>query len=288
MKKISILMALLAVFATAFTSCKEDTQPRLEQPTEFKLNTPPMAENTYMLSASNGIQLTVSQPNYGLGTVPTYTVIISTDKEFPADKTKELEEKYTNARFEVPGESLSLAMCSLLGYVDEDTYSDQPVALYVKVKSTIDYCDYSVIESNPIELKSVVPYFAVKLPDNIWIIGEFPGWDITNTDCPLTETEPESRIYEGTYFVPGGKFKLRFYDQLGDWNSWSIGAQDKDEPVAITFTDGVYEGPAFLGGNGDEKGKGAWEVAGWPGGTVKFTVNLSNPKKATVIFEVVE
>lgn len=286
MKKIAIFMAAVSVMATTFTSCKEDTQPRLEQPTEFVLNTPPMAENTYLLSEDNGIQLTVSQPNYGLGTVPNYTVLVSLDDKFAPETTRELEEKYTNARFEVPGESLSLALCDLLGYVSEDTYSDEPVSIFVKVKSTIDHCDYSVITSNAIELKSVVPYFAIKLPDNIWIIGECTGWDVTKSDMVLTETAVESRIYQGTYEIPAGEFKLRFYDQLGDWSSWSIGAQDPDEPVTVAFTDGVYEGPAFLGGEGDSNGKGAWNVEDWPGGTVKFTVNLSNPKKANVIFEV--
>lgn len=292
MKKISIFMACLGLMGATLTSCKQDTLPRIETPTEFHLNTPAMSENTYILSEEDGIELSMSQANYGMGVVANYSVEISLTEDFKSYKT--LPESYTNAKFTVPGESLSLAMCEMLGYTDADTYSDTPVALYVRCVSSIpnwtdaEGAPLGNITSNVIKLKSVVPYFAVKFKDYIYIVGAFPGWDVTNDTAPLEETEIESRIYQGTYEIPAGQFQLRFYDELGDWNSFSIGAQDEDSPVQIEFKDGVYEGPCFLGGVKNEKGKGAWEVPDWPGGTVKFTVNLSNPKKPTVIFEIVD
>lgn len=285
MKKISILMALAVLFSVAFTSCKEDTQPRLSEPTDFVLNTPALAENTYVLSADNGVELTCSQANYGVGIVPTYYVEMATK----ADKSDavQLPEAYTNARFTIPGESLAMAICNAKGYTAPDLFSNAPIPVYLRVVSTVPGHDEYTIKSNWIELKSVQPYFAIKLPDNIYIVGQPFGWDVSSAVAPLTETAIESRIYQGTYEIPAGEFQLRFYDELGDWSSWSIGAQDEDNPVSITFTDGVYQGPAFVGGQGDEKGKGSWMVDGWPGGTVKFTVDLSNPKKAKVIFEIV-
>jgi len=286
MKKISVLMALTVLLSMAFTSCKEDTQPRLERPTEFVLNTPEFAENTYVLSETTGVDLTVSQADYGMGIVPTYTVEVAT-KEDKSD-AKVLPEAYTSSRFTVPGESLSLALCEQLGYVSEETFSDKAVPVYVRVISSVEGCDYATIASNWVTLKSVQPYFAVKLPDNIWVIGACSGWDVASSDMVLTETEVESRIYQGTFEIPAGEFQFRFYDKLGDWGSWSIGAQDEDNPVDITFKDGVYEGPAFLGGEGDDKGKGSWQVTDWAGGTVKMTVDLSNPAKAKVIFEIVD
>lgn len=285
MKKITVLMALTVLLSVAFTSCKEDNQPRLERPTEFWLNTPAMADNTYVLSETDGVDLTVSQANYGMGIVPTYTVEVAT-KEDKSD-AKLLPEAYTSSRFTVPGESLSLALCEQLGYVSEETFSNKAVPVYIRVISSVAGCDYATIGSNWVTLKSVQPYFAVKLPDSIWVIGQCTGWDITSSTMELGETEVESRIYQGTFEIPAGQFQFRFYDELGDWNSWSIGAQDPDSPVDITFTDGKYEGPAFLGGNADEKGKGSWQITDWAGGTVKMTVDLSNPKKAKVIFEIV-
>lgn len=279
------MMGLAVLLSTAFTSCKEDTQPRLERPTEFVLNTPPMAENTYVLSAENGIDFTCSQPDYGMGVTPTYSVEVATK----ADKSDavELPESYANASFTVTGEALAMALCNQLGYTTPEEFKDTPVTVYVRAISRVKNCDYATIASNWVTLKSVQPYFAVKLKDQIFLMGEPTGWDIAKSDMVLEETEVESRIYQGTFLIPAGQFQFRFYDQLGDWKSWSIGAQDEDNPVDISFTDGVYSGPAFLGGDGDEKGKGSWQVPGWPGGTVKMTVNLSNPKKASVIFEIV-
>lgn len=285
MKKISIMMGLAVLLSTAFTSCKEDTQPRLERPTEFVLNTPALSDNTYVLSENSGVELSVSQADYGMGIVPTYTVEVAT-KEDKSDAMT-LPEAYTSARFTVPGESLSLALCTQLGYVSEETFSDKAVPVYVRVISSVPGCDYATIPSNWITLKSVQPYFAVKLPDNIWVIGACTGWDVASSTMVLTETAVESRIYQGTFEIPAGQFQFRFYDQLGDWNSWSIGAQNEDSTVEISFTDNVYEGPAYLGGDGDEKGKGSWQVTDWPGGTVKMTVDLNNPAKAKVIFEIV-
>lgn len=196
------MMGLAVLLSTAFTSCKEDTQPRLERPTEFVLNTPALADNTYVLSADNGVELSVSQADYGMGIVPTYTVEVAT-KEDKSD-AKALEEKYTSARFTVPGESLSLALCEQLGYVSEETFSTTPVPVYVRVISSVAGCDYATIASNWVELKSVQPYFAVKLPDSIWVIGQCTGWVIATSILELVETEIESRIYQGTFDIPAG------------------------------------------------------------------------------------
>ncbi len=73
------------------TGCKDDTQPRLEVPTEFVLNTPAMADQTYIFRDDenyknlNDITFTVSQPNYGLGTTPDYQVqIAKSEADFAA------------------------------------------------------------------------------------------------------------------------------------------------------------------------------------------------------------
>lgn len=286
-------MACAAV-VSMLTGCKEDTQPRLETPTEFVLNTPPLSENTYVLSADNGVELSMSQADYGVGIVPIYTAQVSLTKDFSDFRT--LPESYTMARFTVPGESLALALCDMKGFTDPSNFDATPFPVFMRVVSSVNNAPVGengtspyTITSNIIELKSVAPYFAVKLPDTVWIIGAFPGWDVANDTAPLVETAPESGVYEGTYTIPAGSFQLRFYDQLGDWDSWSIGSQDDDAPVDITFADGVYTGPAYVSeGDKDKKGKGSWQVTDWQGGTVKFTLYMSDRKKASVKFEIVD
>lgn len=276
-------MALMVMFGMAFTSCKQDTQPRLQEPTEFVLNRPALADNLYVLTADNSIELTWSQPDYGMGVVANYEVQISYTEDFAEFAT--IEGIFTSCDSFVSGELFALAMCELSGYESEADFSNEPREVYIRVKSFIPGAEYATIYSNVIKLNAVQPYFAVKLPDNIWIVGACQGWSIGASEMMLTETAVESRIYTGTFYINAGEFQFRFYNQLGSWDAWSIGAQDADNPVDIAFTDGLYEGPCFVGGDGDAKGKGSWQVADWAGGNVKMTVDLNSK---AVVFQVVD
>src|SRR5574344_2322881 len=69
--------ALALAVIPMFTSCETDnnSNPTLQEPTSFVLNTPSDAANTYDLINADSIMLTCSQPDYGgfpAGT--TYTV----------------------------------------------------------------------------------------------------------------------------------------------------------------------------------------------------------------------
>lgn len=285
-------MAML-VMLVSFTGCKEDTQPRLSEPTDFVLNTPAMADNLYILSPESGVELTVSQANYGLGVVANYQVEIAKTADF--EEMVAVDGIHTSAVINVSGEQFSLAICSLFGYDSADAFDDSVRPIFVRVRSFVPNADYATIYSNVIELKKVQPYFAVKLPDAIWIVGACQGWGMgpegRDIEMKLFETEPESRIYQGEFYINAGEFQFRFYDKPGDdgnwgWDSYSIGAQDEDNPVLITLDEnGTYTGNCFLGGNGDGKGKGSWQIDGWEGGTVKMTVDLNSKK---VVFQKID
>lgn len=66
MKKLYIL-ASLAVAAFAFTSCEADKEPvyYAPDPATFVLNTPPMANQLYVLENGGTVNLTTSQPEIG-------------------------------------------------------------------------------------------------------------------------------------------------------------------------------------------------------------------------------
>lgn len=281
MKK-SVILALMAlVLGFTFTSCKEDTQPRLSKPTNFVLNTPPMADQLYILTANSSINLTVSQPNYGVATTPNYQVEIAKSADgFDKGEFRTLESMTTMAKITVSGEEFCLALCDLWGYNDPETFDDSPRPVYVRVHAWVPNAEYSSIYSNVIELKQVKPYFAVKLPDTIQLVGQPEGWTAAeNTAWLLYETEPGSLVYKGTFAIPEGQFQFRFYDQFDaaePWDWYSIGAQDEDNPVDITLTDGTYSGPCFYDPATKGAGKGSWQVPNFPGGTVEMTVNLNS------------
>jgi hypothetical protein len=283
-------MALAAVFGLTLTSCKEDTQPRLSAPTEFVLNTPAMSDNLYEMSAESSINFTVSQPNYGVAVTPNYQIEVAASEDgFDNNQYQTVEGTTTSAKINVTGEAFCIALCKLFGYDDPSNFSDAPRPVYVRAHAWVDNADYSEIYSNVIELKQVQPYFAVKVADHMWLVGDCEGWSAApSDDWVLTETEPESKIYQGTFFIEAGKFQFRFYDDFSadePWEWYSVGSQNDDAAIAITFEDGVYTGDCVFDYATAKAGKGSWSVAGWAGGTVKITVNLNTKK---VVFEIVD
>lgn len=309
MKKISLLMALPLAMSACLTSCVEDTQPRLETPTEFVLNTPPMAGETYVFRADeeyknlNDITLTVSQPNYGVGVVPTYYVQLSKSEEgfkawslAMAEATDNGEELDPNKVLDAEGLPIAYALnlstqqaviqidgslfcdgVNALYGIDADNYSPDPLPVAVRVHAVLPNAPQSEIWSNVINLK-VSTYVPVKEPGKLYLIGKPGGWDINSDKLVLNETGIATKIYYGNVFIPADEFTFRFYSQLGDWESYSIGSQDEDKAIDIAFnSEGLYEGSVSMStAVGDKNGKGSWNVADWPGGNVEITVNLKD------------
>ncbi len=308
MKKISILMTAAAVACGWMTSCKSDTQPRLDKPTEFVLNTPALANQTYILQEgeqdgeeiTTSIELTVSQPNYGLGVVTQYEVQASLDGEFndavldengtvtsPATY-QSLRTVNTQAKIDVSAFDMSVAINALNGITEKDQedyfnqeFAGKPQEVYVRVHAYIPNAPYSSIYSNVIKL-SIVPYFAVAVPGSIWMIGAYTGWSIDNPSPLVLVTEAEnaigSKVYTATIDIEAGANPgaFRFYTELGDWENNSIGSQVEDAGVNVSIDPdtNTYEGEAV-------DGKGNWNLANWDditGGEaaqLKMTVDLS-------------
>lgn len=271
-------MALALVAGTSLTSCKDDTEPRLEKPTEFVLNTPSMANQTYVLTAGNGIDLAVSQPNYGLGVVPNYQTQISFTEDFA--KYADIESLSQQAQIRLNGEELAQAMCKLMGYVSNDTedlYSGEARKVYFRVHAFVSNCDYSDITSNVIAL-TVVPFKAVKLPARIYVIGDVSGWDINNGAVYIEEDAVGSNVFVGTveFTHDQAAAGFRFYQTLGSWGDNgmlpSIGSNADDGTNAnVSLDGGVYTGACVAG-------KGNWNITNFDGGKLKLTVNMNTMK----------
>ena len=80
MKKFNILAGLfLGVGLSLFSACEDDndSNPVVQQPETFELNTPALSGNVYDLEKSTTIQLTYKQPDYGYTAAVTYYAQVS-------------------------------------------------------------------------------------------------------------------------------------------------------------------------------------------------------------------
>lgn len=122
-------------------------------------------------------------------------------------------------------------------------------------------------------------YSIKHLANVVYVVGQPNGWKIDNDALYLSETSLNSNVYSGVLKIAAEQFSFRFYSQLGEWDSNSIGSQNDDKAIDISFNaDGVYEGDVFQGGINCTTGKGSWSVPTWQGGAVEITLDLNTNK----------
>lgn len=287
----------MAMVGLGFTSCKDDTQPRLQPDPDgkFQLNTPPMADNTFILTPEGEVHFSVSQPDYGLATTPDYTIQISLSENF-VDATEDTPANYqkvkgswTKASFEVPAKNFAVALNKLNGIADEDDaplFVAKPYTVYVRCMADIPHCDYAHAVSNVVKLNSVIPYFVVSVPGVFYITGDVIGWptpDASYLENPnfnkhwmFNETEAESGIFIGIIEMTPAQAAngFRFYNALTGWGSDgvppSLGAKPNDgDNKEVEVNDKVvYNGACSWG-------KGNFKVMNWPGGPMMITIDTN-------------
>lgn len=256
MKKLNILTGLfLGIGLCLFSACEDDndSNPIVQQPESFELNTPALSENVYDLEKSSSIQLTYKQPDYGYTAAVTYYAQVSMDNTWE-EATEETEATYvelngnsTTCEFEADASQIDRAIMSLGGYNEENVPSE-PLTIYMRMRATLGsgYECYS----NAISL-SVFPYYMpiVDAEPEIWyLVGDCIGdgtWGNTNTDnigvslIPMSivdgyeynTTTGQGEIQYTGYFLAGKGFKL--IKTPGSWdNQWgNSSAAGIDNPV---------------------------------------------------------
>lgn len=276
MKKLSILFACL-VAVLGFSSCEEDTDPQYQNPTEFKLNTPALANQYYELTEDGTFDMSWSQPDYGYAATASYKVQVSLTGE--EDSYVECNSEYKTCYAQLKMSELAEAICILRGIESEDDYTDEPARkVWLRVHAFISGIEGSDIVSNAIVLNQVKEYCAIQSPGYIYLIGSVGNWtgpDAASADALAnwrlfeSETAIGSKIYSGVFDMPAGQLIFRFYTELSGWDGGaSVGLQVDDNPVAITLTDGAYNGTLV-------QGKGSIQIDNWEGGSMKITVNLN-------------
>lgn len=176
-----ILPALALVTLPFMASCNKDidSNPTLQDPTTFHLNTPALAlgGNVYDLEKGKTLNLTTSQPDYGFPLATTYQVQVSLNKNF-SDKDVEgveystLESTYTTANMNVDAQEINNAVVEM--FLDNNpgvSPSGVIMPIYVRLRAHITNSDRGYINSNVIEIPKVVVGYVASLPKNIFLAG---------------------------------------------------------------------------------------------------------------------
>jgi len=283
---------LFAAFAMLFAACDSDRDdnPTLgpnHTATEFVLNTSAVADQYIQLSPTNNVNLTWSQPNYGVNTVVNYKVQVGLVENGSVNWSDEyLETSYTSCNVQLSGEEIAKAICKLDGFKTEDDYVDmgfREIAMRVAANiqtTTSQLVEGTEIMSNIVSFKHMAAYCNIPTKGKLYIIGSCCGWPepvasqkqkLIDDGWFVEETEIGSNKYHGVVEMPAGDLTFRFYSKLTGWGSddnpeGSIGQQAKDEAKEFTLP---HSGTCM-------PGKGSWTFTGFPGGKLEITVDLGN------------
>lgn len=226
----NIIKSALLVFMslTLMTACSDDndSNPTIQSPTEFKLNTPALENTPIDLANSAKIMLTCSQPNYGYTASVQYTVQVAT-KEDMSDAV-ELSETSTSAKVAINAASLASALTNI--YVEKGkTEADFPmdVKAYFRLKANIVTSNGNVVEgteilSNVVSLNKIHLLFSlppVNLPSNVFVVGNFCDWDWAKSFDMVQVYGTDNTFWRLVYIDDSG-IKL---NTVAEWNKSEVG-----------------------------------------------------------------
>lgn len=247
MKNIFKLSLLFLCSICMLTACEDDndSNPTLQQPSTFTLNTPSYAAAATDLATSTGIPFTWSQPAYGFPVAAQYQLQVSiagswnvSVAEAEADESgttvadyATIDDIFTQAKGSISAEKLAKALQQIAKWPADAVPSIQDVK--VRAMSVLEGAE--TIYSNVVNIK-VVPYY-VELKDAppvLWyLVGSCIGdgsWgngaDKIGTGLiPLMTIAGEEyekatgygKISYTGYFPAGGQFKL--IEVPGSWDS---------------------------------------------------------------------
>jgi hypothetical protein len=290
---------LFAVCALLFTACDSD---RDDNPTlgpnhtasTFVLNTSAVADQYIQLAPENSVNLTWSQPDYGVNTVVNYKIqvgLVESGNVRWSDGY--LETGFNSCDVNVSGDEIAKAICKLDGFKTEDDYVDKGFReVAMRVAADIKTTSSQVVEgteilSNTVTFKHMAAYCNVPTKGTLYIVGSCCGWPepsgsnkqtLLDGGWYVTETEIGSNIFKGVVEMPAGDLTFRFYSKLTGWGSddnpeGSIGQQAKDEAKEFTLP---HTGTCM-------PGKGSWSFPGFPGGKLDITVDMNNKSVSFVL-----
>lgn len=224
-----IKSALLVVMSlTLMTACSDDndSNPSIQTPTEFKLNTPALVNTPIDLANSSKIMLTCSQPNYGYTASVQYTVQVATDENMT--DAVELSETNSSAKVAIDAASLASALTNI--YVEKGkTEADFPmdVKAYFRLKANIVTSNGNVVEgteilSNVVSLNNIHLLFSlppVNLPSHVYAVGSFCDWKWDNCFDMVQVYGTDNTFWRLVYIDDSG---IKF-NSAAEWNGSEVG-----------------------------------------------------------------
>ena len=244
MKKITI-WASLFLGLSLFTACEDDrdSNPILQDPTAFELNTPAYSTAVYDLSKSSSVELTCSQPDYGFTAATVYTVQVSLNNDFTTEGAyTTLATTYTTAKMNVDASEIATA-ATTMALANGKKEDEFPIVtkMYVRLKAALT-TGTGEIYSNVVELQNVRVHFAlspVVLPKTMNIIGSgVGGWDWEKNAIAMIPTYDNNGTFWRMIYVPAnGELKFNI-EKAWDGVEFGTTATPKDNAGAGLSGDG--------------------------------------------------
>ncbi|MDE6821765.1 SusF/SusE family outer membrane protein [Bacteroides acidifaciens] len=252
-KPFNILLA--TTFALPlFMACETDTDsnPVLNEPDTFTLNTPAYAaNNVYDLKNAKSVELTCCQPDYGFPAATTYKVHASFDQEF-TEATEEAKANYTEletihstARMNVNASELNNALLDLWTAVngEQAELPAQPIAVYIRLKANISGSNKGECVSNVIGLPNVLiskSTGSLAPPKTMFIVGSMldAAWKVWKPMAGVYGMD--GQFYSMIYFDANSEFKF------GTKENEYIGINDNRVTVADKAGAGISGNDNFV------------------------------------------
>lgn len=230
MKKTYNLFVALACILL-FVACESDREsnPVLQIPESFVLNTPAYVSGIYDLKNTESIEFTCTQPDYGFTAATIYSVLVSVQEDFSEVDT--LSTTYTGAKMDVDASEVAVALTSLLGVEEESAYPTEPHPVYIRLMATLTNGQGNVL-SNIITLPKVKGYYLSASAGKtavLYITGDVisgvPAW-ANSVDAigaglqVLFADNSNTNKYSYTAsFVSIADGGAKFPTKAGDWNT---------------------------------------------------------------------
>mgnify|MGYP004579755455 CR=1 FL=1 len=228
MKHIFKSALLLLMTISLFAACDDDhdSNPTLTAPTEFRLNTPALANVPIDLANSETVELTCSQPNYGFPASTQYTIQVSLNSDM--SNAVDLDDKPTSAKLNIEAATLASTLTNMevaLGKEENDFPMD--ITAYFRVKAQMLTSDGNAVEgteilSNTVSLNKIHLLYSlppVKTPDHVYAVGSFCGWDWGNC-FDMIKVNSAENIFWHLIYIDGSGFKI---NTDTSWNGNDLG-----------------------------------------------------------------